>query len=91
MACCNHHLDSLQHPGFKKFYYEIFIIRYTVFFSNDRKWTINMVAINELLCLKNAGGQISLFFTSYEQLAPMAIKKPKILGTVLELPAEQQC
>ena len=24
------------------------------------------VAINELLCLKNAGAQISLFFTSYE-------------------------
>ena len=24
------------------------------------------VAVNELLCLKNAGAQISLFFTSYE-------------------------
>ena len=46
---------------------------------------------NELLCLKNAGAQISLLFTSHEQSAPMAIEKIKILGTVLELPAKQQC
>jgi hypothetical protein len=40
--------------------------------------------MSELLCLKNASAQISLFFTS---LAPMAIEKIKILGAVLELPA----
>ena len=38
------------------------------------------VTINELLCLKNAVAQISLFFTSHEQSAPMAIEKIKILG-----------
>ena len=36
------------------------------------------VAINELLCLKNVGIQILMFFTSYEQSAPMAIEKIKI-------------
>jgi hypothetical protein len=38
------------------------------------------VAINELLCLKSAGAQISMFFTS----KTMAIEKIKILGAVLE-------
>jgi pyridoxine 5'-phosphate synthase PdxJ len=42
-------------------------------------------AINELLCLKNAGAQVSLFFNSYEQSASKAIEKIKILGAVLEL------
>jgi hypothetical protein len=37
--------------------------------------------------LKNAGAQISMFFTSNEYSATMAIKKIKILGAVLELPA----
>ena len=45
----------------------------------------NMVAINELLYLKNAGIQISMFFTSHKQ--PWQLKKIKILGAVLELPA----
>jgi hypothetical protein len=49
------------------------------------------IRINDLLRLKNASTQISLFLTSYEQLAPMAIEKIKILGVVLELPAKQQC
>ena len=35
----------------------------------------NMVAINELLYLKNAGIQISMFFTSHKQPATMAIEK----------------
>ena len=48
-------------------------------------------AINELLCLKNVGAQISMFFTSNEKPAPMAIKTIKILGDILELPARQQC
>ena len=39
----------------------------------------NTVAINELLCLKNAGAQISFFFISNEYSAPMAIEKIKIL------------
>ena len=43
------------------------------------------VATDELLCLKNAGTQISMFFTSNECSAPMAIEKIKILGAVLEL------
>ena len=33
------------------------------------------VATDELLCLKNAATQISMFFTSNELLAPMAIEK----------------
>ena len=34
-----------------------------------------MVAINELLCLKNVGAHILMFFTSNETLATMAIEK----------------
>ena len=34
---------------------------------------------DELLCSKNLGTQISMFFTSNEQSAPMAIEKIKIL------------
>jgi hypothetical protein len=34
--------------------------------------------------MKIAGAQISLFFTSYEPMAPMAIEKIKNLGAVLE-------
>jgi hypothetical protein len=41
------------------------------------------VATDELLCLKNAGTQISMFFTSIEKI--------KILVTVLELQARQHC
>ena len=49
------------------------------------------VAMNELLCLKNAGAQISMVFTSNEYYwHPMAIEKIKILGAVLELPARKQ-
>ena len=51
-----------------------------------------MVATNELLCLKNAGAQISMFSTLNEKSAPMAIKKKiKILGAVLDLSAKQHC
>ena len=46
------------------------------------------VAINELLCMKNAGAQIAMDFSKNEGLAPMAIEKIKMLGTVLELPAK---
>ena len=46
------------------------------------------VAINELLCMKNAGAQIAMDFSENEGLAPMAIEKIKILGAVLELPAK---
>jgi hypothetical protein len=49
------------------------------------------VATDELLCLKNAGTQISMFFTSNEYSAPIAIEKIKILGVVSELPAKQDC
>jgi hypothetical protein len=41
--------------------------------KNQSKWL--MVATNELLCLKNAGAQISMFSTLNEKSAPMAIKK----------------
>ena len=44
------------------------------------------VATDELLCLKNAGAQISTFFTSNEKSAPMAVEKMQILGAVLEYP-----
>ena len=47
------------------------------------------MAINELLCMKNAGAQIAMDFSKNECLAPMAIEKIKILATVLELPAKQ--
>ena len=33
------------------------------------------VAINELLCLKNVGAQISLFFTSYSPLCSVVPKR----------------
>ena len=52
---------------------------------------LNTVATYELLCLKNVGTQISMFFTSNEESALMAIEKIKILGAVLELPAKQHC
>ena len=48
-----------------------------------------MVATDELLCLKNAGIQISMFSTSNEQSALMAIEKIKILVAVMELPDKQ--
>ena len=48
--------------------------------------SLSTLAIIELLCLKNADAQISMFFTS-----TMAIEKIKILGAILELPAKQQC
>jgi hypothetical protein len=35
--------------------------------------------------------QITMILTSNEELAPMAIEKIEILGTVLELPAKQHC
>ena len=54
-------------------------------------FTAGTVAKDELLCLKNPGAQISMFFTSNEYLAPMAIKIIIILGAVLELPAKQHC
>ena len=47
------------------------------------------VAINELLCMKNAGAQIAMDFSENEGLAPMAIEKIKMLGALLELPATQ--
>ena len=37
--------------------------------------TSHTVATDELLCLKNAGAQTSMLFTSNEGLAPMAIEK----------------
>ena len=49
------------------------------------------VATDKLLCLKNAGTQITMFFTSNENTAPMAIEKIQILGAVLELPAREHC
>ena len=48
------------------------------------------VAINNFLCLKNGSAQISIFSTSNEESATVAIKKTK-LGAFLELPAGQQC
>ena len=50
-----------------------------------------MVAINDLLCMKNAGAQIAMDFSKNEGLAPMAIEKNKILGAVLELAAKRHC
>ena len=47
------------------------------------------VAMNELLCLKNAGAQISTIFTSYKYSAPMAIKKNQNPGG--HFGAKQQC
>ena len=38
--------------------------------------------------MKNAGIQISMFFTSHKQPATMAIEKIKILGAVLELTSD---
>jgi hypothetical protein len=46
------------------------------------------VAINELLCMKNAGAQIAMDFSLNEGLAPMAIEIFNLLGAVLELPAK---
>ena len=42
---------------------------------------LNMVAINELLCMKNAGAQIAMDFRKNEGLTPFAIEKIKILGS----------
>ena len=36
---------------------------------------VSTVAINELLCMKNAGAQIAMDFSYNEGLAPMAIEK----------------
>ena len=46
------------------------------------------MAINDFLCMKNAGAQIAMDFSENEGLAPMAIEKIKILGAVLKLPAK---
>jgi hypothetical protein len=46
-----------------------------------------MVATDELLCLKNAGTQISMFSPQMNNQHPLQLKKMKILGAVLELPA----
>ena len=37
------------------------------------------------------GAQVAMNFIQDEGLAPMAVKKIKIQGAVLELPAEQHC
>ena len=47
-----------------------------------------MVAINDLLCMKNVGAQIAMDFSYNEGLAHMTIEKIKILGAILELPAK---
>ena len=49
------------------------------------------MAKTEVLYLKFVGAQAAMDFTYNELSAPMAIKKIKILGTVLELPAKQHC
>ena len=41
--------------------------------------------------LEKCSAQISMFFNPNEYSAPMTIKKNKILGTALELPARQHC
>ena len=38
------------------------------------------VAINELLCMKNAGAQIAMDFSKNEVLAPMAVEKKQNPG-----------
>ena len=45
-----------------------------------------MVAINELLCMENAGAEIT-----NKGLGPIAIEKIKIPGAVLEHPSKQHC
>ena len=53
----------------------IYIVLQTVsYYKLHFRSKYHTVATNELLCLKNAGAQISLFFTSYEWSAPMAIR-----------------
>ena len=42
---------------------------------------------NKLICPKNMGAQVAMNFSQNEGLAPKAIEKIKIQGTVLELPA----
>ena len=61
-------------------------------YSNETKvFTISLyflftttVAINELLCMKNAGAQIAMNFSLDEGLAPMAIEKSQNPGSHFE-------
>jgi hypothetical protein len=45
----------------------------------------------KILYPKNVRAKVAMDFTSDKYSAPMAIKKIKILGAVLELPAKQHC
>jgi hypothetical protein len=59
--------------------------------SGRKTLQVNTLATDELLCLKNAGTQISMFFISNEKSALMVIEKIKILWAILELPPRQHC
>ena len=49
------------------------------------------MAKTELLYPKNWGVEVAMDFTKSEYAAPRTIKKIKILGAVLEIPAIQHC
>jgi hypothetical protein len=51
-----------------------------------------LVATDELLCLKNVDGQISMFFYFKLIIGTHGImEKFKILGSIFHLPAKQHC
>ena len=50
-----------------------------------------ILAHSDILCLKNAGAQISMFSHQMNVWQPWQLKKIKILGAVLDLPARRQC
>ena len=49
------------------------------------------LANTEIIYPKNVGALVAMNFTSDKYSAPRAIEKMKILGALLELPAEQHC
>ena len=61
--------------------------RYSVFQTHEA--AAKAAAVDELLCLKNAGSQVSMFFTRNEWSESRKNKRIIVLGDVLDLPANQ--
>ena len=62
------------------FHWPFMIIAKVIKTLYKRRAFNNTVAINELLCMKNAGAQIAMDFSYNEGLAPMAIEKNQNSG-----------
>ena len=61
------------------------------YFLELAQLTLDTPPMIDLLCMKNWGTQWTIEISYNEKLAPKAIEKIKIMGTVFELPAKEHC